>query len=396
MNNNIILFLLIIGLFFPTSLSAEIKNFQSVYSVILILVLLWSLIRRKYLPKIPLLIFLGINFVLLLATWITPFNEYAVGSYLAYLSLSILFLLGLKNNRFTESHIRIFKWINIIIIILGFLVINQNQIIIDFFIQNYSYYYEDLVRFASYTKKPVIMFASHSIAAFYFYIFFYLCLESYKKTKQLSFLFISISYVVLMLYLNSFTTHVFLIIATIQIIKCFLPKKPVVTVMTLVLSCLIFRYRITDLYQSTQNAFLSESNGLIGRFKSTGYQAQNLDYISENFYRPVGFGYSDDLFFGDSGMVEVLLRGSLLLFILIYAGVFLFYKSNLILKRDAIFLFLIFMMMEIGYTTFIYFRSLFIIPFILVYINSIRSLDETQLKKGSKFIRKRKRIVWSH
>jgi len=97
----------------------------------------------------------------------------------------------------------------------------------------------------------------------------------------------------------------------------------------------------------------------------------DLQYLQQHPFSPVGASFREGFMFGDNGPVEYILRGSVLFLLLIYGGLFYFLRRNLILRFHANFLFAAIVLFELGITTLITLRALFLIPVFSVYLNSL-------------------------
>lgn len=141
-------------------------------------------------------------------------------------------------------------------------------------------------------------------------------------------------------------------------------------------------------------SFGSTGNGFLGRYSSTGNLQGNFNYLKENYFRPVGFGYSPEIMYVDSGYVEYLTRGTFLLVILIFAGLFLFLRNNLKSKNAAYSLFFIFLLFENGFSGLTYYRTIYLLPFIVLYLNHIYDMHPNSgLCENKKRIFKKIRIT---
>jgi hypothetical protein len=117
--------------------------------------------------------------------------------------------------------------------------------------------------------------------------------------------------------------------------------------------------------------------GLRARFSEQGNLAGNLAYLREHPFSPIGLTYgSQRLFYGDSGIVLVLLRGSLPLFLMTYFGFAYLLVRNLRLRGDALWLFAVTFAFEIGYTPLQSFRFTAFLPFAMVYLNDLPNEDQ--------------------
>lgn len=379
LGKRVLILAFIIGLYAPTSIHSEILPILPViFTFLLTPLYLYYIYAQKRLSLNLLLISLGINLCLWMPTIFTPFSDYAFGHSLYYFVFSLMILMNLKEVQIGNFEMKVFNLINFINLCLCLLIRSGNNKVTDFFIQNYSMFYPEMTELAMFLKKPVIMFAAHSIAAYFLFIFFFINLYMYKLKNKIFYLIMSIGYIFSLFWVNSNTGYFFFFLSIIQFSFFLIKRKPLIFI-SLVCSILVFMFFNVDKVEQTYdfysskitNTLLSENNGIIGRYSDQGILRKNFQYMSENLFMPVGFGYSPDLFFGDSGSVEHLLRGSFPLFFLMYLGLFLFLYKNLHSKMIACFLFFITAAMDIGFLTLIFFRTLFILPFIIVFINHI-------------------------
>ena len=68
-----------------------------------------------------------------------------------------------------------------------------------------------------------------------------------------------------------------------------------------------------------------------------------------------------------------MLKGSFPLLFTVYAGAFLFFRKNLFSRSRAVFLFLVFLGFELGYSNLQYIRTQCFLPFLVVYLNGLDS-----------------------
>lgn len=371
---------------------------DGLYVVGLIVVLfLWKSTESES-PKKLLIIVLLINVILGVSTLFSPFNDFSFGAILAFITFSLIFCLNLYNIKFGEKIITLFLLVNILNIVLGFLIIYNNQFVNDILLKSYAAYYPKLVPNMLYDNKPVLMFSSHSRAAFHLFLFFFLSLVGYKHTQKKIFFIFSLCYIFLILNLDSNTGYMFLVFSCLIMSVYLIRYKLRHFFHSIVLGSVVVIFNLNKIlvylnekYFIFSKTLSSESNGIIGRFSESGILANNFKYMIDNYFRPVGLGYSNDLFYSDSGIMLYTLRGTVILTILIYVGLYMFLKRNIYHKYQVYILFLAVLLMDIGSPTLMYFRTLFIIPFIVVYLNAISDLKIKEVDE-ERLISKR---VWS-
>ena len=77
------------------------------------------------------------------------------------------------------------------------------------------------------------------------------------------------------------------------------------------------------------------------------------------------------LWYGDSGPIELLIRGSLPLLLAVYIGFWSFVRRSLVSKGMAIAVFLMYFGFEIAYSNLLYLRTVCVLPFVIVYLNGL-------------------------
>jgi hypothetical protein len=384
--NFLISFLFVIGLFMPTSMHAQItKTYTVIGSIMLGLALIYLIIKQKEIKVTSFIYILLINGLLWLFTLITSAPKNSYGTALYFFDLSLLFCLDLKNIEMKRKTLSItFIVVNIVNIVIGLGLIINISAIKNLIVNFYSDFYSDLLMYMMAANKPVNTFASHSLAGFYHFIFFLLNIISYRKTKNSVFLVMSVFYVLFLWYTSSNTSYLFLIIClAILMSLLFQHKRIFFTTLSIVgIYYLVHSYTIDQsimkTYESFNTIFNSQGSGLISRYANSGNLNANFNYIGQHPLEPVGFGYFKDLKYGDSGIVEYTLRGSILLLVTILVGFFYFLKTNLEKKYAYIF-FSVFFIFEIGFSNLIYSRTLLMFPFIILYLRMMS--NETTIKE---------------
>jgi hypothetical protein len=372
--------LLAIGLYFPTSRGAVISiplylaSGASLLSVLLLLLLR----KRGILSVFAVVNAAAINVILLVCTLFSPLTEFAYGAYVPILLFSALYCVSVRDIGLTTTTRILFDAANAINIVTAALLLLQVTPVMQFFLDNYAFAYDDLLPYMLEEGKPVLTFGSHSLAGFFFYLLFYLTFQTFVKAGSKLNLVFAICYLALLTCLYSFTALVFAVVATIQLVLHFQWHKSVVAGLVasaLLLTAAVLILPRLDVLQDFKEDMLEvthrEDNGLLGRYSSSGGLSTNLEYIAEHPFQPIGLGLSNQLWYADSGPVEYVLRGSFPLLILVYAGAFLFFYKNLKSKRQAIFLFLVFLGFEVGYSNLKYIRTQCLLPFLVVYLNGL-------------------------
>jgi hypothetical protein len=376
--------LLVIGFYIPTSLAETMSVRLEVMSSVILFPILIALLVRKggVLSSFALVNGLTINVILLTCTLFSPFTEIAYGGYLSFLLLSMLFCVNVMDIRLTVTAGRIFDLANAINLTLAALVLFQVPAVTQFFRDYYAYGYEGLVPEMLEEGKPVLTFGSHSLAGFFFYLLFYVTLQTFIANRSKLHLIFAFGYLALLIPMYSFTSLVFAGVATVQLAFCFRARKTVIVGLiaaALLATILVVAPQLVsgfkeDMIEVSQR----EGNGLLGRYSEFGGLAANFEFIANHPFRPIGLGLSWRLWNSDSGPAGYLLKGSFPLLITVYVGAFIFFRKNLRSRREALFLFLVFLSFEVGYSNFQYSRTQYFLPFLMVYLNSLERPDSAQ------------------
>jgi hypothetical protein len=120
---------------------------------------------------------------------------------------------------------RAFDIVNAINLILAVLVLFQVPAVTQFFNANYAYGYEGLVQSLLEEGKPILTFGSHSLAGFFFYLLFYVNLQTFIANRGKLNLMFAFGYLALLIPMYSFTSMVFAGVAVIQLVLCFKAHK---------------------------------------------------------------------------------------------------------------------------------------------------------------------------
>ena len=321
---------------------------------------------------------MGLVAVIIAATITSSLSDYRWGGLLGYLLLAILFAINLRDLN-EEKYLRnIFIFTNVINIVLSALIVLGNSAVREFYVAHYTAYYPELVEFMTNAGKPVLTFGTHSLAAFFFYLFFWMNFERYKFSSDRIDIGLAICNLILCVVLFSISGLLFAGFGCVQVLTYSMREKPKITFAILGLAAIVMLANLgpildqgSVLFNAAQGILSSPTNGLLGRFSDLGTLHSTVLFIKEHPFRPVGISYRGDLFFGDSGIAEYYLRGSIFLVFLVYIGLFNFLKHNLILRRHAIHLFVVIFLFEAGYTSLVSIRVLYFLPSIIVYLNSI-------------------------
>jgi len=390
--------LLVVGMCFPSSLNGE----HSVAAVLAAFVVLFALLaclvwkfglreRVAAFISLPMLIILGT--CTLLVMFSRPPIDVDLGLFLKFAALGLVFALDLRRFRPGPLVEYSFVLINVLNLTAGFAILIGSEWIAEFLPTYYWTSYPELVPSMVGLHKPVLTFGSHSLAALFVYLFFWCNLESYRVRRNKIALLFAIGYFVLLLGLTSFTSFGFAAIAIAQVgVLSWNRNRWLAVGGCVCLGAMVGGtvYNLPDtvnmlneLPQITDKGFLNaESNGPLSRYGSDGVLRPEMKYLFGHPLAPVGLLRSgpafamdspSHFFIGDSGPLEYLLRGSVPLLLLIYFGLYRFLRHNLLLHRHATILFAVILIFELGFSALGSSRTLFLLPFFVVYLNQFAS-----------------------
>ena len=378
--NKIIILLFLLGMYAPSSIVQSntfgILNYLMFLLAFLFLILIF--IQRR-ITIIAFFISMSINFLLAFFTLISPFNEYSFGNIIYYLAFTLMLCLYIKDVEFTRFMFKLFTLANIINIFLGFYIIFVEFGAIGEFIYNYYSLYDSQQVFDMIIRnKPVLFFGAHNRAAFHLFLFLFLTILTYFITKKKLYLLMSLCYVYIIYFLDSNTALLCIAFFAIYTLRLMFKKMPRTLIMLSFPALIFLMLKYNEIVSIISDIVNSDANGLIGRFSESGSLMDNLNYIMDNPFRPVGLTEDSTLFFGDSGIIATLVRGSIPLLFLMYGGFLYFLRKNIKSKLIPYFLFIMFVLVGLGYDSLFFFRTLAILPFFIVLINYLMDKESAQ------------------
>lgn len=377
LNTYIFSLLLFVGICFPTSTNG-IMSVKFSFIAFAILFVICVFFIKKRITKTTIILFLLVNGSLFFFTIPASFliKNYSFGIYPNFFFLSFLFFLDLKEIQITKRINFFFLLCSYLIIALGVGVIFRILPIVNFILNYYIAGYDNLLPNMIAGLKPVGTFATHSVAALFLFIFFYLNIKAYKKLNKTIYLFTAILFLLLLVFIRSNSALVFISFSLFILVKLFKSNKSSLVYFSILLLVLIVYFGFIDdsllVFLNNFDISLilsSDKNGLQGRYSSASPLQPTIDYIVNHLYLPLGLTYSDKLYYSDSGFILYFLRGSVFLLFGIYFGFITLIKNNLLNKKEAYFFIFIIFLFEIGYPILINIRFLFFIPFYVVYMN---------------------------
>ena len=386
--------LLIMGLYFPTSMNGE----HSVLSVLIAFALLFLLLaclawKHGIRREVATWVSLPIMIVLVSCTLFRMVNrpaEFDPGLFIKFSALALVFALDLRRLHFGGVVNRVFQAANFVNILVGLAILFGSEWITEILTKYYWISEDDLLPAMLRLHKPVLTFGIHSLAALYLYLFFFVNWEDYKRRGSNMSLAFSIGYFILLLGLTSFTSFGLGALALAQMGVWFWNRNPrmviaaaiciaaLVPLMAGILADEIDSSK--DLAQLGKTFLNSELSGPVARFGPGGELRAEITHLFGHPFSPIGLARSESAFavespehfyVGDSGPLEYLTRGSIPLLFLIYFGLYRFLRNNLALRTHSTVIFLAILAFETGYSALSASRTYFLLPFFVVYLNGM-------------------------
>ena len=391
--------LLLLGLYFPSSINGEHSVPAILCAFVLLLVLLAFLACKLGIrSRIMLFVSIPVVAVLLVSTFhklISAPVDFDAGLFLKFSVLALVLALNLRNFRPGPLVGAAFFLANVVNLVCGAAVLAGSEWVADFLPSYYWTSASDLVPLMLSMHKPILTFGSHALAGLFTYLFFWANWENYRMHRGSLALLFALCYFVLLLALTSFTSLGFAILAAAQVGVWSWKRGPrfcvvfslsvVLVVLTAACSFAGQIDDVRDLPQFAELAFLNgDRNGPLSRYGPEGTLRPAIAYLFEHPFSPIGLSRStSDLevgsavhfFVGDSGPLEYLLRGSVPLLFLIYFGVYRFLRWNLAWRTHWVTLLAVILFFETGFSALTSSRTLFLLPFFVVYLNYTASVS---------------------
>lgn len=380
--------LLVAGLYCPTSGNGiPSKVFIGIDYAVCATLLLLLMLKRKDLPSaaarlsllaiIPLLVVFTVTFGL---------RTYSFGELASLAVLALLLMLNLRQVAFPPRLYHLFSAVNVFNIVLGIAVFAGSSVVGRFLTKYYAQFDDELVPFMLLVRKPVLTFATHSIAGFFFYLFFYANFQTYRIRGRKFFLVMALCYLLLTAGLLSVTGLLLAVLGSVQVLVYFWRRLPYprlalagsLTVLGILAS---FRYpdpavkEWNEVSQAGRAILSSPENGFLGRLRPGGTMYPAMQYLKEHPFSPLGVSRRETLLVADTGLIDYMLRGSVFLVFWAYGGLFFFLRRSLLARWDLYFMFCAILAFELGFSVLGYLRMLFLLPFFVIYLNGLRQSE---------------------
>ena len=371
--------LLVVGFFYPTAVETKLTVLSAAGIAVCFTLLLYLIVRSSRRPSpVASIVVLSMVPLLLLFSSISGLSTIRWGGFVPYVMLSMLYLTDLRTIGVPKWLERLWLSVNCVNAIAGLAIVLGIQAVGNFIIAHYAFSYDEMVSTMIVWHMPVLTFATHSLAAFFIYLLFWLNLETYKvKGKKLA-LALSVIFLFLILFLFGVTSIILFCIGAFQLLTfawSLLRHKLIAFAIlsTLLVSTAFVAPDIQwkEVMQTVRGILINPEGGLVARYLPGGTIYYDLQYIGNHPFSPVGLSDRSGFMFGDSGPVTYVLSGSLPLLFVVYGGLYYFLRKNLASRKYAYILFAAIFAFEIGFTVLTYFRMLCLLPVFVVYLNSL-------------------------
>jgi len=313
--------------------------------------------------------------VLALATVVSPFNQLAPGAVLPYAAAFAMMAFRAGDLPLGRGTARWLSLANVVLLVVGGFIVAGDERVRAWVVQWYAVVYEDLVPNMTGWRKPVFSFGSHSTAAFAYYLLFLLQWEDFRRNASRWALVLALLNAAMSLALTSAAAVGFAGLTVVRLAAAGRRQLWVWAVASLVVAAAVVAASDLlgpfSLEEALRLAFGADDGGFRGRYLSGGTIAGSLSYIAQYPLRPVGLSYSTEVFYGDSGPVEQLLRGSVPLVVLVYGALVCWIRTEV---RDAGHrrqLLVAVLLFELGFSALTFFRFALLLPFVVAYLNYV-------------------------
>lgn len=394
-----------VGVFFPTSVGGRPSGllFMAACGVSLVLLVLLAaycrldmqILRFVSIP-VPILLvtFTGIALMRRISGASLNFEEFPLFSVCAF-----AYCIKMRNSPTLKS-VQVLTWWSIVNCLIGFPVVFGSAIVGDLLTNYYNAFYPELVPMMLLKHAPVLTYATHSLAAFFLYTFFWINLSAYRRTTHRRYMFFAICHLVLCFSLTSHTSFVLSLAAVVELLCFTFKRHPKSTITTTALLIYLVSYTLTgflgmyswkDVADVTVAFWQSGASGM-SRFGSEGGQTAQLAYLKNN-WAPIGLMQSDSInpLTTDNAPLDYVLRGSFPLLFLMYGGLWIFLRRNLDNASDRYHLLFSILATELGIEILPYSRSLCLLPGIVLLLIGLDRIPEPVLKPTKSWTPK---IIW--
>lgn len=373
-------FLIIFGFLLPSSIDAVLLPYAlyPILNFILFIVLLIFSFKSINLTS-TILSFVIIT-LFMINTFFSYLQEYQIGTLLTILPILLLLSVNIKIID-TQDIIKTLNILTFILFIFGIGMLFDIHLIQMLLKNSYTGTYADLYLYRIIDKSPVGPFGTHSIAAFIYFIFALIYYVYGLILKKYAYIFISFIYFMLIILLHSNSSLVFAVFYIFLVINTpfLLYKMSFQFLLYNLLIIIIGFFIINNSIDIISLLAGTNTNGLIARYGANGVLNNTILYLYDTNFLGDGLGYTQDLYYTDSGYIHSLLLYGV-------TGTVLFYIIfiKFIMKNFTVIEFFIlssFLFFEIGYDMLFYNRTVYLLILIAYFLNSLDKYTSSNDKR---------------
>jgi hypothetical protein len=240
-------------------------------------------------------------------------------------------------------------------------------------VNSFSMYNETLVPNMVALHRPVGPFATHSVAAFAYYLLLFVHLRSYQRRESLVDLSWASFWLIVIGALSSSTAAAMLILGGLDLLwtvirsqRASIRRIGILAVVACVSLLLYYAWlQRMPLIDLVSRVIGNKSNGLLSRYNTdTGVASASIAYLRLHPFAPIGLanavagtnGFLAGQILGDSGPVQYLLRGGPVLLGAVYGGFWVFLRGTVCNKRVAVWLWGVTLAFEVGFSALLVLR----------------------------------------
>src|SRR5262245_58908253 len=188
--------LLVLGIYCPTSGNGiPSKLFLGLDYAFCAILFLLLMAKRRDLPSVPSrLALIAMIPLLMVFTALFGLREHSFGEVATFAMMALLWMLNLRTVRLENWFYPLFSALNVINIALGIAVLAGSGVVGQFLEKYYAQFDEQMVPGMMLMHKPVLTFATHSLAGFFYYLFFYANFRTYQIRGKKLFLAVASCY----------------------------------------------------------------------------------------------------------------------------------------------------------------------------------------------------------
>lgn len=381
----VLIFVAFFSLFWPTSINTVIMPHLTLSGNVICLALLIfaSVLGWIKLNPLQFVISLGLMILLFLMTFLSPYKQITFGAIAPYMTMAFVAALNVKNLRFSRNQLVFVLWTSVALVGLSWSVIFGAQAVIDIQESYYQIVPELFNYMVAWANKPVLMFATHSVAGFAYFIFslvFYAYgRHSDKVFYKVIFYLLSFNFFILLAFLISNTGFLLFAVLIVFYLYRFVFSKGLIPSFIFAILVLVFivvyieeiSFLLGFAADATSEVLTSKHNGILSRFTLGSRLAGSYEYVFNSPLIGVGFTDGGNLAFGDNMMSEYVLRGGFFGYLLVLMSVFGFFYSNMKSVSAALLMFAFVILSDTGYPLWVTFRFVFLFPVLVVLMNHL-------------------------